>query len=322
MQARRAICTVLLAILLPIINLATPAQAGPPPPGPSHATLLEQLKRQTQGDLRIAYHAETGKVRFMGTSLDHPMAQPAALAAGASAEQAARGFLATYGQLFGLQDQAQELQVVREKAARGGRSFVRFQQMYQGIPVLGAELVVQVDAQGNVVSANGELLPGPQLDILPQIDAATARSRALSRVAKDHRLSPDDLAATPPELWVFNPLLLGGPGPHRTTLVWRMEVTALELLPIRELVLVDARQGFVALHFNQVDTARNRRTYDSQNTSALPGVLRRSEGQPPYGDSDVDKAHDYAGHVYDFYFTTHARDSLDNAGMTLACVVK
>ena len=79
-----------------------------------------------------------------------------------------------------------------------------------------------------------------------------------------------------------------------------------------ELVLVDAHVGAVVLHFNQVDTARVRKTYDAGNGSGLPGTLRRSEGQGPIGDSDVDKAHDYAGDTYDFYKTTHGRDSVDD----------
>jgi len=301
-------------------GLSLPAQAGPPGQGPSggsNAALIEHLKQETGGAIRISYHAETGKVRFIGTSPDRPIAQPAILSAGASPETGARGFLATYGQLFGLQNQARELAAIRVRSVDRGRSFVRFRQMHRGVPVLGGELIVQLDADQRIVAATGEILPDLELETTPTIDAQTARLIALTKVAKDYGVRVEELRATDPELWIYNPILLGGPGLRRSRLVWRMDVTPVELLPIRELVLVDARHGIVVLHFNQIDTARNRLTYDALGGSSLPGVLRRSEGQGPYGDPDVDAAHDYAGDTYDFYFNMHGRDSIDNAGMDI-----
>jgi bacillolysin len=325
LKAKGRMVGVLVACLLMTGGLTAPAQAGPPPPGPSDAPLLEQLNQESQGLLRISYHAETGKVRFVGASPDHPIAPPALLAASASPEMAARGFLDVYGQLFGLRDQARELTVMRERSADRGRSFMRFQQVYQGIPVMGGELMVQMDAGKNVVSANGEVLPDLSLDPTPTIDASRARQTALRLVAKYYQLEPDNLTASEPELWIYNPALLGGPGLRVSTLAWRMEVTPMELLPIRELVLVDAQRGSVVLHFNQIDTATNRHIYDNQNNPAygLPGLGPvRSEGAGATGISDVDRAYDYAGDTYDFYYTYHGRDSIDNAGMSLISTVR
>ena len=327
----RVIRTAITALFL-VVSLILPAQAGPPeqgpPPGPPGLTdevLVGQLQQETGGKVRISYHAETGKVRFIGTSPDHPITQPAVLAADASPEMAARGFLIAYGQLFGLTDQAQELTVICCKPADRGRSFVRFQQIYQGIPVLGGELVVQTDAAQNVLSANGEVLPNLTRDTTPTVDAATARQTALGLIAKHYGLNTGDLTVTEPELWIYNPILLGGSGPRLTTLVWRMEVQSRELLSIRELVLVDAQRGFVALHFNQIDFAKNRQIYDNQNNPAydLPGNGPvRTEGGTATGITDVDKAYDYAGNTYDFYYTYHGRDSIDNAGMALINTVR
>ncbi|MCR4407572.1 MAG: M4 family metallopeptidase [Anaerolineae bacterium] len=275
--------------------------------------------------MRISYHAETGKVRFIGTSSDRPITQPAVLAASASPEVAARGFLDTYGQLLGLTDQAQELAVMRSKTVDRGRSFVRFQQIYQSIPVLGGEVIVQLDANKDVISANGEVLPEPKVNVVPTISAETAQQRALAMVAKNYGLKADDLTATEPELWIYSPILLGGPGLRLTTLVWRMDVEPRELRPIRELVLVDAHLGTVALHFNQIDMAKNRLIYDNQNDPAygLPGNGPvRTEGGAATGITDVDKAYDYAGNTYDFYYNYHGRDSIDNAGMTLINTVR
>jgi Zn-dependent metalloprotease len=275
--------------------------------------------------VRISYHAWTGKVRFIGTDLEHPISQPVELTAGATSEDAARQFLATYGQLFGLTDQAQELTIMRTQTADRGRTFVRFQQVYQGIPVLGGELVVQMDWENNVLSANGEVLPQPRVNVVPYIGTSEARERALDMMAKNYGLGVDTLVATEGELWIYNPMLLGGQGPHITALVWRMEVEPVELLPIRELVLVDAHLGVMILHFNQIDTAKYRKIYDNQNNPAygLPGNGPvRTEGGPATGINDVDKAYDYAGDTYDFYYAYHGRDSIDGAGMILTSTVR
>jgi len=237
----------------------------------------------------------------------------------------ARRFLDTYGQLFGLTDQAQELTVMRTRAVDRGRSFVRFQQVYQGIPVFGGELIVQLNADKNVVSANGEILPDLALGITPKLDASAAQEVARRFVARGYGLSTDNLTVNEAELWIYNPILLGGPGPRFSALVWRTEVPSLELAPINELVLVDAQLGAIALHFNQVNTGKNRVIYDNQNdpNAGLPGYGPvRAEGQPATGITDVDQAYDYTGDTYDFYLDMHGRDSLDNAGMTLISTVR
>ncbi|MDQ3826703.1 MAG: hypothetical protein M3325_13610, partial [Actinomycetota bacterium] len=91
-------------------------------------------------------------------------------------------------------------------------------------------------------------------------------------------------------------------------------------MDIRELVLVDAQLGNVALNFDQIDNARNRLTYDANNTNAIPGTLICNESNPCTDlsyDADVMTAHRYAGYTYNFYLNNHGRDSVDNAGMTL-----
>jgi len=67
--------------------------------------------------------------------------------------------------------------------------------------------------------------------------------------------------------------------------------------------------------------ARNRRTYDANNGTSLPGSLTRSETTGPSGDACLDDAHDFAGHTYDFYDTFFNRDSLNDSGMTLTSTV-
>ncbi len=89
--------------------------------------LVDELRELTDGKVRISTHAKTGKVRFIGTEPKHPVPQPEALGPGAAPEHAARGFIARYGELFGLSNQSRELTVVRSRMVGSGRSFTRFQ---------------------------------------------------------------------------------------------------------------------------------------------------------------------------------------------------
>lgn len=306
-----------------LIGLTGPAAAAPPPQKPSNQQLIDQIKQNTQHRVRIAYHAETGQVTFVGTDQAHAIAQPGLLPADARPEAAARGFLAQYGPLFGLQNPAGDLSVMKERTLDDGRAFVRFQQRYQGIPVFGGELIVQTDARQDILSVNGETLPDLTLDTRPTVPAEAARQAALVKVAGDYHLAVDQLKANEPELWIYNPALLGSPGPRVSTLVWRTEVTPTTLFPLRELVLIDAHLGVVVLNFNQIDTALNRRTYDANNAKTLPGTLRCNEANPTCsgGDPHEVAAHKYAGDTYNFYFNNHGRDSIDNAGLILDSTV-
>lgn len=283
----------------------------------SEPNLVVELQAATHGEVRLSYHGETGLVRFMGTTKDAAIAQSAPAARNLAPDAAARTFLDRYGPLFGITDPDRQLSVMTERALDDGRSVIRYQQTYEGIPVLAGELMVQMTGANAVLSVNGEVLPDIDLDTEPSLTASAARETALNYVAKVYDLDAAQLESNEPSLWVYSPRLMGGPGPQFSSLVWRLEVTSPDMLQLREFVLIDAHLGAVTLNFNQVHAAKDRETYDAGNTSTLPGTLRRSEGQGPYGDPDVDNAHDFAGDTYDFFFDEHGRDSLDNAGMTL-----
>lgn len=274
------------------------------------------------GESRLTLNSETGQVRFVGVSQENAIPQPAALPADATPEMAARAYLQACGGLFGLKNPAEELALMSSERAENGGGVTRFQQVVDGIPVLGGELVVHTTASHDILTVGGEILPKPSLKTTPIVPAEDARQRALESTARKHGVDAAALTTTEPQLWVYYPPILGGRGLPISRLVWRMDVEpAGELLPIRELVLVDAHAGVVALSFNQIDTALYRKIYDNNNvrssTLQNPANLKRTEGQPATGIGDVDKAYDYAGDVYNFYKNNHNRDSLDGAGMAL-----
>ncbi len=205
------------------------------------------------GDPRRDYHDQTGKLRFLGAAPGEAIAVPGVLESGQVPEDQAMAILSVYGPEFGLSDPGQELRLMHSGVADGNRSITRYQQVYQGLPVLAGEMIVNTDLKGNLLSMSGEISPGPSLSVTPNITAEDARATALAAVAKWYGLTPPELTATDPELWVYDERLLK-PGTRLVELVWRMDVRTVDAgQPIDELVLVNAHTGGLSLHFNQID---------------------------------------------------------------------
>jgi Zn-dependent metalloprotease len=318
-----------LALMLGAQPFAARAQTLPgrtPSPQSGEALLVSRL---AGNGATIARHPETGRVSFIGATQARPIGRPAGVPAGASPDAVARGFMQSYGKLFGIENPSSELRSVRTNSADRGRSSVRFQQLYKGVPVVAGELMVNLDASGNVLSANGETAPAAGLSVVPRVTAASARQTALTRVAKEYRLRAGGLAVSKPSLWIYDNRLLGGPGLGVPRLVWRMDVTGGDLGAVRELVLVDAQRGVVALNFNQVPDAKQRYVCNKNNVVGAPDTCLtaadgyvRTEGQPATGNTDVDRAYDYAGQTYDYFWSRFGRNSLDNKGLALRSTVK
>ncbi len=293
---------------------------------PSWHAMLSAMAEETGAPSEVRLHAVTGQARFL--RLGRPARSYALGPAPDDAVHldAAESFLAAYGRLFGLSDPGRQLVPLRPKAAGGGGVFRKFQQQHRGIPVYCGQLVVQTDGLGRVATVSGEVAPDPALGIEPVISADEAGRTAVLLTAKHHAIEAVLLQAAEPELTVYDPRLVGGFA-MPASLVWKVVVTA-RCAPVREVVLVDATRGFVALDFNQVPEAGNRSVYDKNNNSespALPGLpeeLARAEGGDPSPVSDVNDAYDYLGLTYDFYAGVHGRESIDGAGMALVATTR
>ena len=276
-------------------SLAVTAPAGAAGPA--------ELAQRLGPDASVAAHPETGKARFVGTRGGRPIPRAAGIAPTAGPETAARGFLRANGADFGLRDQAVELRATREHSPAPGRSSVRFEQVHRGVPVVGGELIVNVDDKGNVLSAGGEVVPDLEVGVTPAVTAAQAEATALAAIAKAHGVAAGTLSVSGAQRAIFDPRLLDAPGPGGARLVWRMEVRSRRGDPIRELVLLDAAIGKIALHFNQIANARNRQICDGQNirNAHYPCTAPvRIEGGAPHAVQDVNLAYDYSGDTYDF----------------------
>jgi bacillolysin len=293
--------------------------------GTGEQTLIQGLTSQ---GARVSRSPRSGRVVFIGTDHGKGLALPG-MGPGLLPGSNAMAALDKYSSLFGIKNPASELKTMKELNTSDGRSMVRYQQLYQGLPVIGGELIVNIDAAGRMSSMNGETKSGINLDPTPTLTDTEAEQKAVEAVAAFYKIGASQLVATPPVLSVYAPELIGpaGPGP---LLVWRMDVTTAAPSMVDEFVLVDARKGGIPLHFSKVDHAKNRKTYDGSGVTissktldfvGLPGSLLCSESTADNctggSDPDADAASLYAGDTYDFYYNHFGRDSIDDKGMTI-----
>lgn len=215
-----------------------------------------------------------------------------------------RAYLDRYGELFGLRNAARELREEETVPLGGGGALVRFRQLIGGVPVLGGELVVSLDPSGNLLAVNGETAPRARaVDV--SFSAADAREVALRQTQRTHGVIRSELSASQPELWMYDPSLIGATGLLGSRIVWRVEVTSTPNA-VREMVLVDATSGRVLLHFNQIAHARQRLVCDNKNRRTnyyecwAPRAARK-EGDPRSPKRDVNQAYVNAGETWAFY---------------------
>jgi bacillolysin len=209
---------------------------------------------QGKDGLKRQANAQTGKVSFIGPETGRALPASKALGTFIRPQDPALALAKRFAPEFGIKNPERDLMEIKKKHAEDGRITVRYQQKYQDIPVIGAELIVNTNVNGDLYSINGEVSPNLSLLAQPKIDPEQATQTARQALAMWYQKSPADFVASTPELWIYDESLLR-PSKAPAELVWRIEVTAKDAgLSIRELVLVNAQRGNMGLHFNQIDS--------------------------------------------------------------------
>lgn len=236
-------------------------------------------------------------------------------------------FIKHHAQHFGIADTNQELNFVSTERDASGNSMQHYQQMHQDIPVLGAELRVNLDDKQALRSINGQISPYPDLNVSPTISEQSSLDVAQTAFTKWYPTANQQLLTlSAPKLAIYDPRLFSNHiSPAR--LVWQIAISSGQPYPIKELILIDAQTGGILLHFNQAHTALSRQIYTANhltedNGLTLPGTLVCDESDPSCssGDTDARAAHAFAEDTYNFFFSKHSRDSFDNQGGTVISV--
>ncbi|MCU1361330.1 MAG: putative thermolysin family peptidase, partial [Ilumatobacteraceae bacterium] len=283
------------------------------------ASLEQRSGRRPQ----MAIRASTGNVTLLGGSRQAPL-QPAASGDRGSI---ARRFVDQYGAAFGIDHPSTELTESRRSAGANGSTTVRYQQTQDGVPVMAAEVAVEVAGDGSVLSTSGEASTPTGIDVQPTFSEQDASAVALGVTARNDHVDVATLQADSLGLWIYDPSLIGADGPPGNTLVWRFDVRT-AIGDIDRMVLIDANTGAVALNFSQREDALNRQVCNNNNVAGAPEACTsvvRAEGAGPNGSAsaaDINGAYDLTGMTYTFYSTSFGRDGVDGSGMTLKSTVR
>jgi bacillolysin len=311
MQSRSTAVTALALAAFLSATVTAPAQGD---------DAASALARQLGPGTRVAAQSEAGAgLTFLGTRPGAAIPLQASTPRAAALEAGTR-----FGARFGLGPGA-AIRVRSVEPVRDGSYAAHLQQTIDGIPVLGGELAVGLDPAGDLRSIGGELEPS-RVDPAPQIEAGAATKTAIDAVAKDTGVPAATLSATTPELTIYDPRILGGPGLSLPRPVWRLEVSSdSSPVTVRELVLVDADLGNVTLAFSEIEDAKNRIVCNAKSEPKLvpctEGIAERIEGGPASPFPQVNAAYDLTGALYDFYAEHFGRDSIDGVGMPLISTV-
>ncbi|NTX59998.1 M4 family metallopeptidase [Myxococcus sp. CA051A] len=193
-----------------------------------------------------------------------------------------------------------------------GHRHLRFQQFHGGLPVIGSALVLHVDSQGAVYAVNGNARGGGRVSregVIPPENAAQVAVRG-------SRAEPAMAVGSPKQVF------LRPEGDEEMHLAWQVQVEGQRAgIPSKDLVYVDANDGELLAVHPRIHSALNRRIYNGNNASTLPGTLVRGEGQAEHPDPVVNTNYDHLGTVYDCYSELFGRDSIDNAGAALLSTV-
>ena len=193
-----------------------------------------------------------------------------------------RGFLAEYGSAFGLRDPSSELVLVREQTDAYGLGHVRYRQVYQGIPVFGAELTSLFDRGRSLSTVSASTIELDGLDISPSWRADEAEAIALQHVATGpqqrknaSRPAASNLFVSNSQLVIFRSGQLQGI-PGRNYLAWKLEVVN-DSVTVREFVFIDAHSGKVLDQITGIHEALDRKISE---TSLANVKWEDSDGDP------------------------------------------
>ncbi len=290
--------------------------------------LNDILKVNKSEDFIIGYNELTGKIRFIGTNHNNPIRlKEFPEQTGRFSKEiitTATFYTESLKDVIGISDAVNELKLMKISKNIQEDTYLRFQQTYYNIPVFLGETIVQLNKNRDLISLTSKTVPGINIRTNSLIDPNTSKDIALRAVAKWHKGDISGLNADEPSLWIYNPVVFNIQN-NKNYLVWKVMVESKDLKPIKHLVLVDAINSKIRLHFNTIEKSLKRKIYDNYNNPelGLPGYGPvRTEGQSYSGIPDVDLAYDYMGDFYSFFKSNFNRDSIDGKGMTLVATVR
>jgi Zn-dependent metalloprotease len=288
----RRIAALALALVGGLL-VAVPIAARSDDPGSGAAG---RLQRDAHGRISLDRDS-SGRGDFVGTDSNATIDNPR-VDANDTVQAAARAHLRRYGASLGA---AADTTFVQTRVLRGvpGIDVVRFGQDVAGVPVLGGEVVISMDAHRGLRSLSASVTRSASV-ATPSVTPARAERRALAVVRRE--VPTARVRATDQGRWVLDPEVARLQVPGGTRTVRRVEVG--DGVGVRRMVLVDDHTGGIVAdldlveHVDRVVCDRNNARGDQSPCTA--GFVR-TEASGASGIDDADHAFDYSGATSDFY---------------------
>ncbi len=308
--ATRAVVTTLCAASMPVAAANLPL-----------VDALQQLRANSGQQLAYRTDLNTAYVMLRARGLDPLLVDNAS----ATAESRARGFLNQFGAVVGLNDAIAELQLVRQSTDRAGNTHVHLDQVFNGIPVFGARLVVHMDQSG-INGVNGAFVPGlAALNGVSVLSTNALDSAALSKVQKQHPGAVLQVESSRP-IYYRSGVLEGYAGQNYRAHEVMVRNTAGS---IRERVILDATSGALLNQINEIHTLLNREIY-TPNQDVPPIITEGGATAPADIPLTGDQASDptsrvprapqdnlyiFAGGTYELYANLFGREGYDDGAI-------
>ncbi len=167
----RILFVTLLVLTLAACNLqsSSPPETTPTNPIDAQNTTTSSTDPFDDPQMAALHNLENNSAKDLSVQFEHGF--PAFISgrvpvSGQSAGERALAFLTTYRDLYLPPDPDLDLQILNVGGADG--QDVTFSQTYKGIPVFGAEMVINLD-EGEVYATYGQMLSDISLEITPDI---------------------------------------------------------------------------------------------------------------------------------------------------------
>ncbi len=240
--------------------------------------------------------------------------------------QQADHFIRQHRSELGLRQSQQQLIPIKQQVDQLKMRHIRYQQIYHGVPVFGAQLFVHLNQDNDVAISTGRIVPAMNVSTQPTLTVNQAIVQAKQYWREQYN---DDVFAgvitQGQTLYIFDKRFILNQPNQTAHLVW--EIILNQTQPRRrERYYIDAHSGALVYQFSDIHTAINRRVYDcSQGTCFLNTMISdytygRSEGQserganPTYGGTDVDDLYSMVNTTHNYYLATFGRDGANNQG--------
>ena len=234
----------------------------------------------------------------------------------------ARQFFTDYGKHFGVKSFATELKFLKLLTDEFGTKHLRYLQVYKGVPVFGAQMLVHVQSNLSVNSAGGRFVSNIGINVKPKISADKAKDYAREIAVNEFGMTKPNFSKA--RLYIFNESLINPNANAKNQLVWQMDVNDPQTYD-RKILFLAATTGKLVYFLEGDRDATNRKIFHCNNGNDIDSCKLwddeglnggRREGETATGFADVDNLYSFIGNAQSYYQDNFDLDGANGNGGT------